>query len=225
MEEIGAHNTMPQNLSHTSLAERCTSASSEGGSSPSGIINDGNDSGEDIICEGVMFLPPKHSHPVKRKNRVFRNELQKLVFSAPGEATLRHLPTDRELVESLCLDPIYQTTDMRKQRAARSSSHQSEKPPMKVGKQYSHNAKGELILNEDDKPEETYDLCDCLDVNCDGCEWPCSNCGSSKCGYECRQNRRHCVLWVAGKDPITEATYNPQQGYRYNPLLPTSLTH
>ncbi|KAG8238464.1 hypothetical protein J437_LFUL016921, partial [Ladona fulva] len=34
------------------------------------------------------------------------------------------------------------------------------------------------------------DVCDCMNIHCSGCHFPCSKCNSQKCGHECRANRK-----------------------------------
>ncbi|CAO1380647.1 unnamed protein product [Diamesa hyperborea] len=34
------------------------------------------------------------------------------------------------------------------------------------------------------------DVCDCCDLTCGGCHFPCVNCGSQKCAIKCRVNRK-----------------------------------
>ncbi|XP_053684324.1 ARL14 effector protein [Sabethes cyaneus] len=38
--------------------------------------------------------------------------------------------------------------------------------------------------------ESGRDMCDCLDMNCPGCHFPCQCCGSTRCGPHCRVNRK-----------------------------------
>lgn len=52
-----------------------------------------------------------------------------------------------------------------------------------------YNEKGQLL-------EGLSDICDCLDKNCPGCHFPCPKCKSTKCGTECRCNRRYTINFI-----------------------------
>ncbi|KAG7468337.1 hypothetical protein MATL_G00141990 [Megalops atlanticus] len=67
-----------------------------------------------------------------------------------------------------------------KRRAAKLSSSDRQTMPTK-SKVY--DSRGLLIASG-------RDLCDCLDVDCMGCFYPCPDCGSRKCGVECRCDRK-----------------------------------
>ncbi|XP_078044309.1 ARL14 effector protein-like isoform X2 [Augochlora pura] len=43
---------------------------------------------------------------------------------------------------------------------------------------------------EHSEREKRDDLCDCMNLNCAGCHFPCSKCSSTKCGHDCRINRK-----------------------------------
>jgi hypothetical protein len=60
------------------------------------------------------------------------------------------------------------------------------------------------------------DVCDCLELDCPGCFFPCHKCGSEKCGTHCRRYRRFMY------DDITwDGVYNK---VKKNPYLSASLT-
>ncbi|CAK5040954.1 unnamed protein product [Meloidogyne enterolobii] len=64
------------------------------------------------------------------------------------------------------------------------SSRNTNKSSNYTGKLF-HNQKGHLTTSRG-----AVDLCDCLDLECSGCNYPCKKCGSQKCSYSCRNNRR-----------------------------------
>ncbi|XP_018619553.1 ARL14 effector protein isoform X1 [Scleropages formosus] len=65
-----------------------------------------------------------------------------------------------------------------KRRVTKSSDRHSMGVKSKV-----YDSQGLLITNG-------RDMCDCLDVDCMGCFYPCPECNSRKCGVECRCDRK-----------------------------------
>ncbi|XP_071964167.1 ARL14 effector protein-like [Antedon mediterranea] len=52
-------------------------------------------------------------------------------------------------------------------------------------------AKKKIVYNEHGLLQDSgRNLCDCLDQKCPGCHYPCPSCQSTKCGGECRCNRK-----------------------------------
>ncbi|NWH35321.1 A14EL protein, partial [Chloropsis hardwickii] len=94
-------------------------------------------------------------------------QLKSLAFQNPGPQVADFNPQTRQ----------------QKKKARMSQMKQEKNYKSKVTKKYDKH--GRLLCNG-------IDLCDCLDVNCLGCFYPCPKCSSTKCGPECRCNR----TWV-----------------------------
>ncbi|KAM3967804.1 ARL14 effector protein [Aphomia sociella] len=77
-------------------------------------------------------------------------------------------------------------------------------------KSYFLNRKSKNIYNERGQIAATgKDLCDCLDETCPGCHFPCPRCNSSKCGHECRVNRKwmYDKIEIEGNDFVIKNEY------------------
>lgn len=60
-----------------------------------------------------------------------------------------------------------------------------------AAKQSKDNKKNLKIFNEKGiHLQSGLDSCDCLIQECPGCHFPCIKCKSTKCGHECRNNRK-----------------------------------
>lgn len=55
------------------------------------------------------------------------------------------------------------------------------------------------------------DVCDCMDDDCPGCWYDCENCGSPKCGVQCRVNRKFYYESITfdGKDATVRNKHFP----------------
>ncbi|GBN12770.1 hypothetical protein AVEN_237647-1 [Araneus ventricosus] len=84
-----------------------------------------------------------------------------------------------------------------------SPDQESKKPKKKDGRGSKYDSQG---IHKASKQ----DLCDCMIVDCPGCFMPCKKCSSTKCGHECRRNRR----WVYENIQIEGTSINIQNQFK-----------
>lgn len=77
--------------------------------------------------------------------------------------------------------PKREKTQTQGGRGGRGGKQQTDRQSMIKSRVYDN--KGRLLTNGKD-------MCDCLDIDCMGCFNPCPECGSRKCGVECRCDRK-----------------------------------
>ncbi|XP_077989414.1 ARL14 effector protein-like isoform X2 [Glandiceps talaboti] len=119
-------------------------------------------------CHRCVFvtLPISGSPQLKATQRLLRS----LQFKNPGPLSYSFA----------CFNPETSEREMRKLRRVMHPENASRQKPKKST---IYDDSGRLI-------EDGRDLCDCLDDLCPGCHYPCPQCESTKCGSECRCNRR-----------------------------------
>nr|XP_020635728.1 ARL14 effector protein-like [Pogona vitticeps] len=131
-------------------------------------------SGEANVCtkqntplQKQQILPlPSQGHKWKKKMQQIERQLKCLAFQNPGPLLADFNPETREQQKKACMSMINQDCF---------------NTPKRTVKKY--DKQGRLLSNK-------IDLCDCLEKNCLGCFYPCPKCNSTKCGAECRCNRR-----------------------------------
>ncbi|MBN3325012.1 AL14E protein, partial [Atractosteus spatula] len=117
------------------------------------------------LVNGFSDLDPESRQKKKLDSEVrTAKALKSLEFANPGRQT------------ELALEPS------RREKRRQSKQPSSDRPPSNA-KSKVYDSQGLLIANG-------RDLCDCLDPECLGCFYPCPECGSQKCGVECRCDRK-----------------------------------
>ncbi|XP_062368936.1 ARL14 effector protein-like [Cinclus cinclus] len=111
--------------------------------------------------------PAKDCSIRHKKLQKLEKQLKCLAFQNPGPQVADFNPETRQQKKKACMSQMKQNFLYESKFTKKYDKH------------------GRLLCND-------IDLCDCLEMDCLGCFYPCPKCNSNKCGSECRCNRR----WV-----------------------------
>ncbi|XP_074877196.1 ARL14 effector protein-like [Buteo buteo] len=125
-----------------------------------------SNSAQETPAEGNVS-PAKDCSASQKQLQQLERQLKCLAFQNPGPQVADFNPETREQKKKACMSQMKQGLFNKRKTTKKYDKH------------------GRLLCNN-------IDLCDCLEKNCLGCFYPCPKCNSSKCGPECRCNRK----WV-----------------------------
>ncbi|XP_031750974.1 ARL14 effector protein-like [Xenopus tropicalis] len=117
--------------------------------------------------DGIKAEIPKEESPKAQKQLQVERQLKCLAFQNPGPQVADFNPENRMRKKKECMSQL-------------NGYYSTNKVSVKK-----YDKQGKLLCNN-------IDLCDCLEESCQGCFYPCPKCSSTKCGPECRCNRK----WV-----------------------------
>ncbi|MEE6516952.1 hypothetical protein FKM82_026845 [Ascaphus truei] len=122
-----------------------------------------NNEGQEVEAD-----TPKEDYPRAQKQQLqIERQLKCLAFQNPGPQVADFNPETRLKKKKACMSQM-------------NGYYSTNKVSVKK-----YDKRGKLLCNK-------RDLCDCLVEDCQGCFYPCPKCNSTKCGPECRCNRK----WV-----------------------------
>ncbi|XP_023174068.1 ARL14 effector protein [Drosophila hydei] len=78
----------------------------------------------------------------------------------------------------------------RKETIDDNNSTEAERSKRKVKKKACYYGKNSVYDEYGNIRSNGLDVCDCMNEQCDGCWYECRNCGSTRCGPQCRANRK-----------------------------------
>eukprot|EP00079_Xenopus_tropicalis_P014228 XP_004910545.1 PREDICTED: ARL14 effector protein-like [Xenopus tropicalis] len=157
-----------------SCSSQCEASDRGGSGAVDYIVLAMNEKSEKSVTErqsdtqdGIKAEIPKEESPKAQKQLQVERQLKCLAFQNPGPQVADFNPENRMRKKKECMSQL-------------NGYYSTNKVSVKK-----YDKQGKLLCNN-------IDLCDCLEESCQGCFYPCPKCSSTKCGPECRCNRK----WV-----------------------------